>query len=129
MGARVEAGNRSPELFGPAQAAAIKAALPDTLIMRSVPVYGEESINIAKSYDGIADYLLLDSHRPSDKQIGALGVPHDWSISRRIVELASTLLAEGHHNRRRGRKPAVGLRAARRRRDGVRSGPQIQVPD
>jgi len=32
-----------------------------------------------------ADFLLLDSHRASDRQIGALGVTHDWRISRRIV--------------------------------------------
>lgn len=76
----------APELLGPADVTAIKASLPGSRIMRSVPVYGDESIHIAESYDGIADYLLLDSHRPSDRQIGALGVPHDWSISRKIVE-------------------------------------------
>ncbi len=41
---------------------------------------------MAKSYEGIADMLLLDSYRAQDKQIGALGVTHDWSISRRIVQ-------------------------------------------
>jgi phosphoribosylanthranilate isomerase len=55
--------------------------------MRSVPVVGEESIAIAQSYEAIADYVLLDSHSVSDRQIGALGVTHDWDISRRIVEL------------------------------------------
>jgi phosphoribosylanthranilate isomerase len=37
------------------------------------------------------------SHRASDRQIGALGIPHDWSISRRIVELVRTpvILAGG----------------------------------
>ena len=87
----------APELLAPNQVASIKAALPDSLIMRSVPVYGEESIDIALTYEGIANYLLLDSHRPSDKQIGALGVPHDWSISRRIVEAVGTsvILAGG----------------------------------
>jgi phosphoribosylanthranilate isomerase len=87
----------APELLAPDQVASIKAALPDSLIMRSVPVYGEESIDIARAYEGIANYLLLDSHRPSDKQIGALGVPHDWSISRRIVKAVDTsvILAGG----------------------------------
>ncbi len=87
----------APELLGPAEVAMIKAALPDRLIMRSVPVYGEESVEIARSYAHIADYLLLDSHRPSDRQIGAIGVPHDWSISRRIVELVGipVILAGG----------------------------------
>lgn len=75
----------APELLSPDDVATLKTSLPDALIMRSVPVVGEESIGIARSYRGIADFLLLDSHRPSDRQIGALGVTHDWSISRRIV--------------------------------------------
>jgi phosphoribosylanthranilate isomerase len=54
--------------------------------MRSVPVSGEDSVAMARSYEGIADLLLLDSYRPGDRQIGALGVAHDWKISRRIVE-------------------------------------------
>jgi phosphoribosylanthranilate isomerase len=67
------------------------------LLMRSIPVVDEASIDIARSYDGIVDFLLLDSHRESDRQIGALGVTHDWSISRRIVELVRTpvILAGG----------------------------------
>jgi phosphoribosylanthranilate isomerase len=87
----------APELLGPAQALAIKRALPDCLIMRSVPVVDENSLQIAQSYAQIADYLLLDSHRASDKQIGALGVTHDWRISRRIVERVRTpvILAGG----------------------------------
>jgi phosphoribosylanthranilate isomerase len=87
----------APELLDPADVAAIRAALPGSAIMRSIPVYGEESVHIARSYEGVADYLLLDSHRPSDQQIGALGVTHDWSISRRIVELVGTpvILAGG----------------------------------
>jgi phosphoribosylanthranilate isomerase len=65
--------------------------------MRSVPVVGEESIIIVSSYGGIADFLLLDGHRVSDRQIGALGVTHDWSISRRIVGRVPTpvILAGG----------------------------------
>jgi phosphoribosylanthranilate isomerase len=55
-------------------------------VMRSIPVVGNESIAIAQSYDGIADMLLLDSHRPGDVQIGALGVTHSWEIDRKIVE-------------------------------------------
>jgi phosphoribosylanthranilate isomerase len=50
-------------------------------------VFGEESVAIARSYIGVADFLLLDSYRSTDRQIGALGVTHDWSISRRIVDL------------------------------------------
>jgi len=85
------------ELLSPDDAATLKARLPGMLIMRSVPVVGEESLAIACSYERIADLLLLDSHRESDRQIGALGVTHDWTISRRFVELVRTpvILAGG----------------------------------
>jgi len=55
-------------------------------VMRSIPVTGAESVAVAQSYDGVADMLLLDSHRPGDVQIGAQGVTHSWELDRRIVE-------------------------------------------
>ena len=87
----------APELLSPDDALRLKGKLPGILVMRSVPVVGDTSIDIARSYEGIADFLLLDSHRESDRQIGALGVTHDWSISRRIAELVQTpaILAGG----------------------------------
>lgn len=85
------------ELLGPAAVKALKGEFGAVAIMRSVPIVGEDSIAIARSYEGIADFLLLDSHRADDRQIGALGVTHDWTISRRIVELVRTpvILAGG----------------------------------
>jgi len=77
----------APELLSPDDVAILKRKLPGALLMRSIPVVDEASIAIARSYEGIADFLLLDSHRESDRQIGALGITHDWTISRRIAEL------------------------------------------
>jgi phosphoribosylanthranilate isomerase len=74
------------ELLSPGDAETLKSRLPGMPMMRSVPVSGPESVDIARSYEGIADFLLLDSHREADRQIGALGITHDWTISRRIVE-------------------------------------------
>jgi phosphoribosylanthranilate isomerase len=87
----------STELLAPAHVIALRKALPNILLMRSVPVTGAESVAIARSYDGMVDFLLLDSHREGDTQIGALGVTHDWSISRNIVETVRTpvILAGG----------------------------------
>jgi phosphoribosylanthranilate isomerase len=87
----------APELLSPDDVATLKGKLPGMLIMRSVPVISEMSIGIARCYEGIADFLLLDSHRESDRQICALGVTHDWTISRRIVEFVQTpvILAGG----------------------------------
>jgi phosphoribosylanthranilate isomerase len=77
----------SAELLFPKDVTLLKRILPGLVVMRSIPVFGEESIAIARSYEGVADFLLLDSYRSEDKQIGALGVTHDWNISRRIVDV------------------------------------------
>ena len=87
----------APGLLSPEQTTILKRHLPGTLVMRSVPVTGPESVEIARSYERAADFLLLDSHREGDQQIGALGLTHDWTLSRRIVELVRTpvILAGG----------------------------------
>jgi phosphoribosylanthranilate isomerase len=65
--------------------------------MRSVPVTGPDAVGVAQAYDGVVDWILLDSHHAGDLQIGAQGVTHDWSISRKIVESVRTpvILAGG----------------------------------
>ncbi|MER8374477.1 phosphoribosylanthranilate isomerase [Mesorhizobium sp. M0488] len=78
-----------PEMLSPADLLALKRKLPESLMMRSIPVSGEDSLAVARSYDGIADILMLDSIRQADNKVGALGITHDWSLSRRIVELVS----------------------------------------
>jgi phosphoribosylanthranilate isomerase len=68
----------STNLLTPATVRDLKHKCGCITVMRSIPVVGQESIAIAQSYEGIADMLLLDSHRPGDIQIGALGMTHDW---------------------------------------------------
>jgi phosphoribosylanthranilate isomerase len=76
----------STDLLAPSAVEDLRKQCGPLTVIRSIPVTGEESIAVAKSYDGIADMLLLDSHRPGDVQIGALGTTHDWEIDRKIVE-------------------------------------------
>ena len=76
----------STDLLTPSAVRDLKKQCGPVTVMRSIPVVGHESIEIAKSYDGIADLLLLDSHRPGDTQIGALGITHSWELDRKIVE-------------------------------------------
>jgi phosphoribosylanthranilate isomerase len=75
----------------------LKARLGSVPIMRSIPVVDHGAVAAAQTYDGVADWLLLDSHVPGDAQIGAVGRTHDWAISRRIVEGVATpvILAGG----------------------------------
>jgi len=65
---------------------AFRSRFPEIPIMRAIPVIDEASIEVARSYQGVADFLLLDSYDPSTRQFGALGRAHDWNISRRIVD-------------------------------------------
>jgi len=85
------------ELMGPSDCHRLKAALPGIALMRSIPVTGEDAVRHAQSYQGLADFLLLDSHKHGDQQIGALGVPHDWRLSARIANTVTVpiILAGG----------------------------------
>jgi phosphoribosylanthranilate isomerase len=77
------------EDFSVAMTRVLKARFPEIPVMRAIPVIDESSIEIADSYRGAADFLLLDSYDAGSKQFGALGLTHDWSLSRRIVARAS----------------------------------------
>jgi len=87
----------APPHLSPAQLRTVKAEFPKVLLMRSIPVVDESSIALACSYDGIADWLLLDSYESGDRQIGALGVTHSWELDWRIIESVRipTIIAGG----------------------------------
>ena len=53
----------STDLLTPSTVQALKKQCSPLTVMRSIPVIGDQSIAIAKSCDGIADILLVDSHR------------------------------------------------------------------
>jgi phosphoribosylanthranilate isomerase len=74
----------APQHLSPVHLRTLKAEFPQISFMRSIPVVDESSIALACSYDGVADWLLLDSYESGDRQIGALGVTHSWELDRRI---------------------------------------------
>ena len=78
------------ELFSVRDTQALKAAFPDVWIMRAIPIIDEASIECANEYRRVA-------HDPGDRQIGARGRVHDWTISRRIADEAGlpVILAGG----------------------------------
>ena len=61
----------------------IREKYPKLKLMRSIAIINEKSIKLAKEYDGIVDYLLLDTYK---SQLGATGEVHSWDISRKIVD-------------------------------------------
>ena len=76
----------APESLSPTDVQTLKKQFPNLKVMRSIPVRGEESVELAKQYDGVADYLLLDTQKKGDTQVGATGETHNWSVSKKIVE-------------------------------------------
>jgi len=71
----------------PATVASLRARLPaGLLIMQAVSVLGPASVDEARAYAEVADYLILDTQAPDIPGIGASGVTHDWSVSRAIVD-------------------------------------------
>ena len=79
-----------PEALGPEAVVTLKTRFPDLQLMRTVPVIDEQSLLLAQQYDGLVDYLLLDTYLPGETQVGATGAPHDWDLSRRIVRAVHT---------------------------------------
>jgi phosphoribosylanthranilate isomerase len=74
------------EDFSVAMTRALKTRFPEIPIIRAIPIVDEASIEVAASYRGAADFLLLDSWDRGTGQFGALGRTHDWGLSRRIVD-------------------------------------------
>jgi phosphoribosylanthranilate isomerase len=74
-----------PETLTPSQVAGLKTRFPNLKIMRTIPVRDESDVAVARTYEGIADFLLLDTWKSGEPEIGACGLVHDWAISRRIV--------------------------------------------
>jgi len=75
----------------------LRESLRPRRLIAKVSVEGEEAADRARSLEGVADAILLDSRDRSTDRVGGTGLVHDWSISARIVERISTpiILAGG----------------------------------
>jgi len=69
----------------PEEVRKLRQGLPGMPIMQAISVAGPEAIETAKSYQEVAEYLILDTQAPDIDGIGASGETHDWRISREIV--------------------------------------------
>jgi phosphoribosylanthranilate isomerase len=64
----------------------LRCRLPGVKLIQAIHVLDEGAIPAARAAEAAVDALLLDS-RTADR-IGGTGQPHDWTISRKIVEQA-----------------------------------------
>lgn len=66
---------------------AVRRAARNLKIIQVVHVEGQDAVELARGYAGLADALLLDSGRPGadTPEFGGTGRAHDWTVSARIV--------------------------------------------
>ncbi len=85
-------------LTSPEQVAEIRRLIAPVKVMAAIPVMDHSTIHLARSYQGAADFLLLDTPAP-DGDIGATGQTHDLAVSAEIVRRVNLpiLLAGGLH--------------------------------
>lgn len=74
------------KLMTPARVLELRGLLPGMQIMQAIPVMDATALQIAKDYESVSEYFILDSYSDEIGGIGAAGFTHDWSISRAIVE-------------------------------------------
>ncbi|MEE9599403.1 MAG: phosphoribosylanthranilate isomerase [Anaerolineales bacterium] len=72
--------------FPPHDVRKLRDLIPDQPIMQAVSVAGMDAIDVALSYQDVADYLILDTQAADIAGIGASGEVHDWNVSRKIVD-------------------------------------------
>lgn len=84
-------------LTPPERVAEIRKAIAPVKVMVAIPVADAASVALAQAYQGVADYLLLDTPAGTDGVVGATGETHDWAVSADIVRRVNlpVLLAGG----------------------------------
>jgi phosphoribosylanthranilate isomerase len=96
-------GARAVQLHGgitPEEIRSLRRAAPDLFVIKSLIVrVGDASALLAEleQKSPFVDAFLTDTHDPDTGRTGATGLPHDWSVSRRLVERSArpVILAGG----------------------------------
>ncbi len=70
----------------PEEVLKLRKMIPDMPIMQAVSVAGADALDVALSFQDVADYLILDTQASDIAGIGASGETHDWNVSQRIVQ-------------------------------------------
>ncbi|HJJ91108.1 MAG TPA: phosphoribosylanthranilate isomerase [Methanocorpusculum sp.] len=65
--------------------AEIRETLPDIRIIKTVHVMDTSAIATVQYFADLVDAILLDTK--TEERIGGTGIPHDWDISAKIVEI------------------------------------------
>jgi phosphoribosylanthranilate isomerase len=70
----------------PDEADTIRRKLPNIKVYKAVHVLGETAVADARRFLGKVHGIVLDTALKETGQVGGTGQPHDWRISKRIVQ-------------------------------------------
>ena len=70
----------------PNEAVTIRRKLLNVKVYKAVHVVGETALAEARRFLGKVDGIVLDTTLKETGQVGGTGQPHDWRISKRIVQ-------------------------------------------
>lgn len=73
----------------PDEAGAIRRTLPQVKVYKAVHVIDSTAVAEARRFTRKVDAIVLDTALKETGQVGGTGQPHDWQISRRIVQSVS----------------------------------------
>ena len=81
----------------PDEVTAVRRRLPQVKVYKAVHVINATAVAEAQRFIGKVDAIVLDTALKETGQVGGTGQPHDWRISRRIVQSVSlpVILAGG----------------------------------
>ncbi len=68
-----------------AQVSVLRRTVPSVKIMQAIPMKGPEAVSLARDYQFVCDYFILDTDLTGFTGIGATGSVHDWRISAELV--------------------------------------------
>ena len=68
-----------------AEILALRQAEPTVKIMQAIAMNTGDPLRMAREYQPVCDYYLLDTNDPDAVDVGATGLTHDWNISARLV--------------------------------------------
>jgi len=77
---------RAADGMKPEAVGRLRSELAPVRLMITISVRDAGAIALAHRFAPCADALLLDTAHPTTGTVGATGLVHDWSLSRRIVE-------------------------------------------
>ena len=77
---------RAADAMTPDDVVRLRERIAPVQIMTTIPVRDGGAVELARRFEPVSDWLLLDTAHPETDVVGATGLVHDWSTSADVVK-------------------------------------------